>query len=110
MHHMTNEKIIKIDNNVCTECGAVLESDTPDFIWGDANGDGIVNIKDAVLLSQYLAAYDYGTGTSTVSVSQGADANGDGALNIKDAVLLSQYLAAYDYGTGSSSVVLGPKN
>lgn len=38
------------------------------FVWGDANGDGVVDSKDLSLLRRYLAAYDYSTGTSTVKL------------------------------------------
>lgn len=33
---------------------------------GDANGDGIINCKDVLLMRRYMANYDYDTGTSTV--------------------------------------------
>ena len=79
------------------------------IVYGDANGDEKVNIKDVVLLNQYLANYDYDTGTSTVTVGPGADANGDNKVSVKDVVLLNQYLANYDYDTGTSTVALGPQ-
>ncbi len=79
-----------------------------DFVYGDADGNNKVNLKDAVLLATYLANYDYDTGTSSVELQLGADANGDGKINLKDAVLVATYIANYDYDTGSSTVVLGP--
>ena len=79
-----------------------------DYIFGDANGDGVVNGKDVILLRQYMANYDFSTNTSTVTVCAGADANGDGAINGADVLLLRQYMADFDYDTGKSSVVLGP--
>ena len=80
-----------------------------EFIYGDANADGVVNAKDLLLLRQYVANYDYSAGTSTIEVKAGADANGDGTVNAKDLLLLRQYVANYDYATGESTVVLGPK-
>ncbi len=80
-----------------------------DFIYGDADGNGVVNLNDAVLIRNYLAHYDYDTGSSTVTVSDGADADGNGTVNLNDAVLLNNYLAHFDYDTGESSVVLGPR-
>ena len=79
-----------------------------DYVYGDANGDEKVNLKDAVLIATYLANYDYDTGTSSVELEIGADANGDGKVNLKDAVLVATYIANYDYDTGTSTVVLGP--
>ncbi len=64
---------------------------------GDTNEDGVINIKDSILLAQYLAHWD-------VAVHmQGADCNGDGAINIKDAILLAQYLAQWDVTLGKQN-------
>lgn len=78
-------------------------------VYGDANGDGVVNGKDVVLLRKYIANYNYDTGASSVVVSAGADANGDGFVNGKDVVLMRKYMANYNYDTDSSTVILGPK-
>jgi peptidoglycan/xylan/chitin deacetylase (PgdA/CDA1 family) len=48
---------------------------------GDANGDGVINIKDATLVS-------LNWGKTGVTAAQG-DLNGDGTVNIKDATLVS---------------------
>ena len=82
----------------------------PEVDYGDANGDGVVDMSDITLLMQYMANYDYDTGTSTMEVGAGADANGDGTVDMSDITLLMQYMANYDYDTGSSTVVFGPKN
>ena len=81
-----------------------------DVIYGDANGDGLINGQDVLRLKRYLANYDYETGTSTVLISPGADANGDEIINGQDVLRLKRYLANYDYNTGTSTVVLGPNN
>ncbi len=78
-------------------------------VYGDANGDGKVDLKDVVLLRQYMANYVYETETSSVEVKPGADADGDGKVDLKDVVLLRQYMANYSYDTESSTVVLGPQ-
>jgi hypothetical protein len=80
-----------------------------DCVYGDANGDGVVNGRDVLLLRKYMANYDYDKGVSSVSVDLGADANGDGVVNGRDVLLMRKYMANYDYDTGSSSVVLGPR-
>jgi peptidoglycan/xylan/chitin deacetylase (PgdA/CDA1 family) len=48
---------------------------------GDANGDGLVNIKDATIVS-------LNWGKTVIGAAQG-DLNGDGTVNIKDATLIS---------------------
>ena len=59
-------------------------------IPGDVNGDNTVNMKDIVILQQYL-------NKMSVSINQGnADVNGDNTVNMKDVVLLQQYLNNWD--------------
>ena len=86
----------------------VTEIRSSDLLYGDANGDGSINIRDVVLIRKYLADYDYDTESSSVDIAPGADANGDGEVSIRDVVLLRKYLADYDYETGESGIVLGP--
>jgi hypothetical protein len=62
-----------------------------DYICGDADGSGVVNISDAV----YLIAYIFGGGLPPIpSLSGDVDCNG--IVNISDAV----YLIAYIFGGG----------
>ena len=57
-----------------------------EHVDGDTNEDGAVNMKDIVLLQQYLNYWD-------VSVNElASDVTGDGIINMKDIVLLQQYL------------------
>lgn len=60
----------------------------PADIRGDVNGDGKVNIADAVSLSEYLVTRS----TALSGVWQNADLNGDGKLNAADLSLLKQIL------------------
>ena len=61
------------------------------FVTGDVNGDGVVNISDAVALLRYLA------GDESVNIIIGnSDMNGDGTVNISDAVTLLRRLADYN--------------
>ena len=79
-----------------------------DFVYGDANGDGVVNGRDVLLLRKYMANYNFDSETSSVEVSKGADANGDGVINGRDVLLLRKYMANFDFETGKASVILGP--
>jgi PKD repeat protein len=53
-------------------------------IRGDINGDGTVNIYDAILLS-----IAYNSQPGSLSWNPNADINGDGVVNILDAIILS---------------------
>ncbi|MBQ3111048.1 MAG: hypothetical protein IJC69_07910, partial [Clostridia bacterium] len=60
-----------------------------DFIPGDVNNDGSVNLKDAVLLFRYV-------GDMGVEVNEKAiDVTGDGVATLKDAVLLFRYASGW---------------
>lgn len=60
------------------------------YVAGDTNDDGEVDIKDVVLLAQYLAGWNVEFNTSA------ADVTGDGVVDIRDAILLAQFLAGWD--------------
>ena len=73
----------------------VMEKIENTVIYGDANGDGAVNARDAALLQQYVAGVEV-----TLDMASG-DANGDGAVNARDAALLQQYVAGWDVTLGA---------
>lgn len=62
----------------------------PITINGDANDDSIVNMKDIVLLQQYLNNWDVEIST------EASDVNDDGHINMKDIVLMQQYLNGWN--------------
>ena len=62
----------------------------PSVSPGDINGDKKVNMKDLVLLQQYLNNWD-------VAINEkAANVNGDEKINMKDLVLLQQYLNGWE--------------
>jgi len=63
----------------------------PDYLCGDADGNGMVNIADAV----YLITYIFGGGPAPDPLLSG-DADCNSMVNIADAV----YLIAYIFGGG----------
>lgn len=69
----------------------------PDIRFGDSNGDGIVDSKDAVMIKRYMAGY-----TNQIIDLAASDVNADGTVDSKDAVKILKKLAGYD-------VVLGEK-
>ncbi len=61
-----------------------------DYIPGDVNNDGKVNVKDLGLLQQHLNGWE-------VEITQAAaDVNGDDKINVKDLGLLQQHLNGWD--------------
>ena len=45
---------------------AKFASEAVEIMYGDVNGDGQINMEDVILLRQYIANYNYETGSSTV--------------------------------------------
>ena len=68
-------------------CSVAAPTPSLEFLRGNANGDGSVNIADAV----FLLAYLFQAGAEPPCMASG-DANGDGAVNIADAVHILSYL------------------
>ena len=63
---------------------------------GDVNGDGSVDLKDGMLMQQYLAGWE------VEIVMPNCDVNGDGEVNLKDGLLLKQYLAGWNVTLGKT--------
>lgn len=77
-------------------------------IAGDANGDGVVNILDLVLVASQL-----GESVDSTQVPN-ADVNGDGTVNILDLVLVANNMGksapvrTLIFGRGGDSITLDP--
>jgi hypothetical protein len=89
--YCTKINIINISNNkLIASMGFPVAAEESGLIFGDANGDGIVNSTDNTILNQYIAGniqtFPYYMGTYTL------DLNNDGFINANDADLLGRYL------------------
>lgn len=60
-------------------------------VYGDANGDGVVTVKDVTAIQRYIADLPVDTFDADA-----ADVDGDGFVTISDATLIQQYLAEMD--------------
>lgn len=63
-------------------------------IAGDSNGDGKVNLIDAMASLKYIA------GTKTSSLRDSIDTNSDGKVDITDALLIIRHVLGEDVGLG----------
>ncbi len=63
---------------------------TSEKIYGDVNGDGKVNINDALALTQHILGKTPGNFNQA-----NADINADGAADIKDMLILRKYFVGY---------------
>lgn len=68
-------------SNCSNTCTFLITVASP-YLMGDANGDGIVNILDAVIIANYIMGLN-----PNPFVFEAADINGDGIINIQDFVL-----------------------
>ena len=63
-------------------------TEAPSFIlYGDANDDGVVNMKDVLAVRKFIA------GLSSSINELTADANADGVVNMKDVLAIRKYIA-----------------
>ena len=90
---------------LCSVCivilifGIVINADNGNSVKGDANGDGVVDTQDVILIRKYLANLDYNTGVSSVEVSAGADVDGNGEIRLNDLCVLRDYIVNGDWGS-----------
>lgn len=59
------------------------------YTYGDANGDGVINLKDVTELRRLLSKEDF----DVDGLDGNPDANADGIVNLKDVTILQRYLA-----------------
>ena len=82
----------------CNVCGDVREVEAPEIVYGDADGNGEIEVLDAALIQQFLAGYE-------VEMNEAAaDADGNGEVEVLDAALIQQFLAGYDVALGPDKV------
>ena len=71
------------------------------FVLGDANGDGIVNIRDITAIQRHIAEYQPLTDLNLLA----ADVDGNGTVDISDATWIQRCLAEMDcpYDIGNTA-------
>ena len=77
---------------------AVNTAESEEILYGDVDGDGVVDVWDVVCLLRYIAGWD-------VFINlYNADVNGDGVITSFDVTHLLRHLAKWD-----GYEILGPK-
>ncbi len=71
-----------------------------DKVTGDADGDGVVNIKDATMIQKYIS----GLATADEINTELADCDADGEITIKDATNIQKYLSLFDDCAGAGQI------
>ena len=65
-----------------------------DLIYGDVDGSGAVDNRDALILDRYIAGWKgYG---DRITNPEAADLNLDGKISNRDAILLDRYIAGWE--------------
>lgn len=76
----------------CTVTGSVtFEVKSSDRLPGDANDDGKVNARDALLVAKYAAGWE-----DLVINLENAEVNADGRVNARDALAIAKYAAGWE--------------
>ena len=66
----------------------VTEPDDPDYLMGDVDNNGVVDIRDASLIQKYVTRYSL-----NVFYEERADIDGDGKIQISDATYIQKLIA-----------------
>ncbi len=71
-------------------------SNNPEFLLGDVNLDGVVDVRDITAIQRYISEYN----ELTVKQFAAADVDNSGNVTVSDATLLQMYLAEYNVVLG----------
>ena len=81
------------------ELTSLVKTVEDSIVYGDADGDGFVTMKDVLLSRKYIANLVGETALSLVS----ADADGDGFVTMKDVLLARQFIAGLRTSLGPTA-------
>ncbi len=77
------------DNYICymNILPVMCEEEAPGHLWGDANGDGVVNAEDTLLTMRYAMGVSEDIADEDMPW---VDVNGDGVVDMADALLIAR--------------------
>ncbi|MGE3163858.1 MAG: S8 family serine peptidase [Planctomycetota bacterium] len=96
------ERVTLEGTQMCLTDVCWFRSGDPEFIRGDANTDGAVNIADVVTILQYVF------GGTTISCTRAADTNASQIVDISDAIFLIDVLFVGSSTIGAPYPICGP--
>ena len=79
------------------------ETQAASAVYGDANDDGVVNMKDVLVMRKYLGGLDVSCNL------RNSDVNADDAVNMKDVLLVHKYIAGIAVLEGNCFVAIPTK-
>ena len=91
---------IKIDspsNTKIFELPEIAYTPAVPVTYGDANGDGKIDSRDAVLIKKYIAGF-----TGFTIDLEASDVNADGKVDTRDAVKILKKIAGFDVTLGAA--------
>ena len=82
------------------EVVVLYQSEEPEVLVGDVDGNGSVTIDDVTVLQRHLAAFSNSDGTAIIDETnaaafKAADVNGDGVISVGDVTALQRKLAKF---------------
>ncbi len=79
------------------------ETQAASAVYGDTNDDGVVNMKDVLVMRKYLGGLDVSCNL------RNSDVNADDAVNMKDVLLVRKYIAGMAVLEGNCFVAIPTK-
>lgn len=86
---ITDKKIGTGDKAIIKDAAGNVKKEYQFVLFGDVDGDGVINIKDALLVRKHNLGEKTLTGISLYSAN--VDRSTDGVVNIKDALIIRKY-------------------
>lgn len=88
-NEITDKKIGTGDKAIIKDMDGNIKKEYQFILFGDVDGDGVINIKDALLVRKHNLGEKVLTGISLYSAN--VDRSQDGSVNIKDALIIRKY-------------------
>ena len=89
-----NPRFVNFAKEISDAVNAYKNTLSKDYIVGDVNNDGVVNARDRLDLSRWIAKWPEAVEKGINELA--ADVNGDGRVNAQDRLILARHLAHWE--------------